>query len=400
MTLAKRLSATAAIPQQPRGELQRDGAFVRRMRDKCAKADEISRAGAARQHGVVTYCAAARARICEARCRRSRAGRAAPSCPSRRLRRQALGLSRGGRYMAAVLAVGDGAVLSHLSAAVLWGWCRRRRTRTGSMSRYPAPTAGVAASASPSTAPRSRRATSAAGGIPLTTPTARSSTSAAAARSAEAPPQGDLSGPAPPLPPRPAPQGRPHPQRPREGLPRLRPPPPPAARRDQRPRRRLHRRLPLAPRRLVVETDSYESTTASIAFEDDHERDLKLRQRGLAVLRYTGRQLEREPAASPPRSAPASPRRVASRERRRPRALPDRRQQPGLPGFLRPARVDRDQRRPPDQRDLRARLDAGQDHRRAPSGRVVVAWDAGCLGPRRDLRPLQGEPQIPPRPAA
>ena len=49
-----------------------------------------------------------------------------------------------------------------------------------------------------------------------------------------------------------------------------------------------------------------------------------------------------------------------------PRALPDRRQLARLPGLLRPARVDRDQRRAADQRDLRARLDAGQNHRRAP----------------------------------
>ena len=48
--------------------------------------------------------------------------------------------------------------------------------------------------------------------------------------------------------------------------------------------------------RLVVETDSYEYHHGEVAFEDDHERDLALRRRGLGVLRYTGRQLEREPA--------------------------------------------------------------------------------------------------------
>jgi very-short-patch-repair endonuclease len=48
--------------------------------------------------------------------------------------------------------------------------------------------------------------------------------------------------------------------------------------------------------RLVVETDSYEYHHGSVAFEDDHARDLALRRRGLEVLRYTGRQLEREPA--------------------------------------------------------------------------------------------------------
>jgi very-short-patch-repair endonuclease len=45
---------------------------------------------------------------------------------------------------------------------------------------------------------------------------------------------------------------------------------------------------------LVVETDSYEYHQGSIAFEDDHVRDLYLRRRGLRVLRYTGGQLERE----------------------------------------------------------------------------------------------------------
>ena len=45
---------------------------------------------------------------------------------------------------------------------------------------------------------------------------------------------------------------------------------------------------------LVVETDSYQHHQGSIAFEDDHARDLSLRRRGLQVLRYTGRQLEAE----------------------------------------------------------------------------------------------------------
>jgi very-short-patch-repair endonuclease len=45
---------------------------------------------------------------------------------------------------------------------------------------------------------------------------------------------------------------------------------------------------------LVVETDSYRYHQGSISFEDDRARDLALRRRGLTVLRYTGRQLERE----------------------------------------------------------------------------------------------------------
>lgn len=51
------------------------------------------------------------------------------------------------------------------------------------------------------------------------------------------------------------------------------------------------------PHRLVVETDSYEYHHGEVAFEDDHERDLALRRLGFTVLRYTGRQLEREAAA-------------------------------------------------------------------------------------------------------
>ena len=49
--------------------------------------------------------------------------------------------------------------------------------------------------------------------------------------------------------------------------------------------------------RLAVETDSYQHHQGDVSFEDDHARDLALRQHGLTVLRYTGRQLEREPRA-------------------------------------------------------------------------------------------------------
>jgi very-short-patch-repair endonuclease len=48
------------------------------------------------------------------------------------------------------------------------------------------------------------------------------------------------------------------------------------------------------PRRLVVETDSYEYHQGDVAFEDDHSRDLALRRMSFEVLRYTGRQLEQE----------------------------------------------------------------------------------------------------------
>jgi very-short-patch-repair endonuclease len=49
--------------------------------------------------------------------------------------------------------------------------------------------------------------------------------------------------------------------------------------------------------RLVVETDSYATHGGTVAFEDDHERDLRLRQLGYAVHRFTELQLEQEPDA-------------------------------------------------------------------------------------------------------
>ena len=46
---------------------------------------------------------------------------------------------------------------------------------------------------------------------------------------------------------------------------------------------------------LAVETDSFTYHRGSVAFEDDHERDLDLRAAGFTVLRFTERQLEDEP---------------------------------------------------------------------------------------------------------
>jgi very-short-patch-repair endonuclease len=47
--------------------------------------------------------------------------------------------------------------------------------------------------------------------------------------------------------------------------------------------------------RLAVETDGFAYHRGSVAFEDDHARDLDLREAGFAVLRFTGEQLEAEP---------------------------------------------------------------------------------------------------------
>jgi very-short-patch-repair endonuclease len=47
--------------------------------------------------------------------------------------------------------------------------------------------------------------------------------------------------------------------------------------------------------RVVVEVDSWTYHRGSVAFEDDHARDLDLRVAGYAVLRFTDKQLEEEP---------------------------------------------------------------------------------------------------------
>jgi very-short-patch-repair endonuclease len=47
--------------------------------------------------------------------------------------------------------------------------------------------------------------------------------------------------------------------------------------------------------RLVVEIDSFAYHRGSVSFHDDHARDLDLRRRGLTVLRFDERQLEEEP---------------------------------------------------------------------------------------------------------
>jgi len=48
--------------------------------------------------------------------------------------------------------------------------------------------------------------------------------------------------------------------------------------------------------RLVVEADTWLYHRGSVAFEDDHARDLDLRAAGFTVLRFTDKQLESEPA--------------------------------------------------------------------------------------------------------
>jgi very-short-patch-repair endonuclease len=48
--------------------------------------------------------------------------------------------------------------------------------------------------------------------------------------------------------------------------------------------------------RVAVETDFFDYHQGSVAFEDDHQRELDLRRRGFAVRRYTGAQIRDHPA--------------------------------------------------------------------------------------------------------
>lgn len=48
-------------------------------------------------------------------------------------------------------------------------------------------------------------------------------------------------------------------------------------------------------RHLVVETDGYRFHRGSVAFEDDHARDLYLRAGGYGVRRFSYKQVVREP---------------------------------------------------------------------------------------------------------
>ncbi len=47
---------------------------------------------------------------------------------------------------------------------------------------------------------------------------------------------------------------------------------------------------------LVVETDFFDYHRGSVAFEDDHQREMDLRRQGYTVRRYTGAQLDGNPA--------------------------------------------------------------------------------------------------------
>jgi very-short-patch-repair endonuclease len=202
------------------------------------------------------------------------------------------GLADAGRWMAAVLALGDGAVLSHGSAAALWGLLRPLDgpvdvsipSRNGRSHR-----SGVRLHRCPSLTRTQRPATTRHRGIPVTTP----------ARTVADLPQV--------LPPRLV--RRATRQAELLGLP-LGETASDGTRSDlERDFLRLCRGHGL-PRpevnvgvgrwtvdflwpdcRLVVETDGYLYHRGRIAFEDDHERDLGLRELGYDVLRLSEGQI-------------------------------------------------------------------------------------------------------------
>jgi putative AbiEi antitoxin of type IV toxin-antitoxin system len=205
-------------------------------------------------------------------------------------------LSWRGRWLAAVLAVGDGAVLSHSSAAALWEYLRPIRgpvhvTVGATVHRTPRP--GIRIHRSRTLAARDvihRH------GIAVTSPArtiedVRGELAPYLFRRALR--QAELAG-----------HRVPHLDRVKRtrsdlellflglcddhGLPR------PLV------NRRLHgHRVDFywPAEKLAVETDSWDYHRGSVAFEDDHDRDLELRGHGIATRRYIGDQLEAAPEA-------------------------------------------------------------------------------------------------------
>lgn len=266
------------------------------MRQKLSTRGGRIAAIASRQHGVVTVWQLREIGLDESAVRRFvQAGRL------HRLYRgvYAVGhrsLSWRGRWLAAVLAAGDGAVLSHTSAAALWEFLRPLRgpihlTVAVAVRRKSRPGLQVHRSRTLTSSQITRRH-----GIAVTTP-ARTiediRTAVAPHLFRRALRQAELAG-----------RRVPHlsaVQRTRSDLELLF-----LALCDAHglPRPLVNHRVhghridffwPDA--RLAVETDSWEYHRGSAAFEDDHERDLELHGHGIATRRYTGDQLEAAPEA-------------------------------------------------------------------------------------------------------
>lgn len=259
---------------------------MRHMDVKVANPDELVAKIAARQHGAISVDQLHRAGISrDALRRRAQSGRL------HRVFRGVYavghpGLSLYGRWMAAALTCGEGAVVSHRSAAELWGLLQSK--------------AGPIHISVPGDAGRSRRpgirlhrrialrpdATTRRYGIPVTKPAQtiadlRACVSAGELRRAIR--QAEVLGlPAGPM------VDRDHTRSELEwkflGLCRRRGLPAP----DVNVRIGPHLVDFLwRERRLVVETDGYRYHRGRQAFEDDRARDLDLRSRGYDVLRFT-----------------------------------------------------------------------------------------------------------------
>jgi Transcriptional regulator, AbiEi antitoxin/Protein of unknown function (DUF559) len=266
------------------------------MREEGDTADVKVAAIAARQHGVVSF-----AQLLAVGLKRSAVARRASAGRLHRVHRgvYAVGhpaLSLEGRWMAAVLAVGSGAALSHASAAALWKLLR--------------PIAGPIDVSVPSSAGRRsreglriHRARSLAGDsrlvvirhrIPVTGPcrtiedlrgrlperlVRRATRQAEILGLLGAESSGDRS--------------RSDLERDFLGLCRGYRIPPPEV---NVPIGRWTVDFLWRGARLVVETDSYAYHRGRIAFQDDRARDLDLRGRGFDVIRVSERQLNDEPA--------------------------------------------------------------------------------------------------------
>ena len=276
------------------GEISRGVAKLLGMRAETTPDRRLadSRARSA-QHGVVSRAQlwAIGLRSTTAIRRRVRSGAAAPALP-RRLRRRAHGREPlDGRYLAAVMACGDGAVLSHRSAAALWGI---RPTAAARIDVTVPRTSGVRSTRAivvhrPTTA-ASTPTTHA--GIPVTTPgqTLADLATALPRRALEKAAEMaealrlhvEVPDPATPAPrrlggarrrttsgPRHAARSRTRSSScaTRHGIPR------PLVNAD---RRGLRGRLLLAGRALIVETDGYEHHGTRAAFERDRAQDAQL----------------------------------------------------------------------------------------------------------------------------
>ncbi len=264
---------------------------------------------AARQHGVVTTSqllqvgidkSGVERRVCAGRLHRVHRGVYAVGHRA---------LSREGRWMAAVLACGDGAVLSHGSAAALWGLIRplddpidvsvpsaSGRARRRGIRVHRCPSLRVSSSSRMSRESRHFPLVTVRQRIPVTS-VPRTLDDLRRGRYPErlvrrAQRQAELAKYA--LPPRTS-RRRTRSDLEDDFLDFLR--------RHRLPRPEVNVKLGRhevdffwRSHTLVVETDFYGTHRGEVSFEDDHQRDMELRRMGYVVHRYTGAQLTSYPA--------------------------------------------------------------------------------------------------------